>query len=114
MTKTAPLNLRVIYNTIMENNNNIHENLYDVEDLEKSRQLVVSYIKNQKKYFTVLNDDTYVAAYRLAGLMATDYIRGLAEDDPIVPLLVIAGELEIKPDDSNKLMTELYNGIETL
>lgn len=114
MTKTAPLNLKVIYNTIMENNDNIHEKLYNIEDLERSRQLVLDYVKEQQKYFTVLNDDTYLAAYKLAGLMATDYIRSLPENDPVVPLLDIAGELEVKPKESQQLMVELHNGIEAL
>ncbi len=53
-------------------------------------------------------------AYSIAGLMAADFARKLPPDDPIDEILTIAGELEINPDNADRLRMELVQKIKML
>lgn len=91
----------------MEQNQDIFESLREVRDREKARVDLASHIESQLSRFQSVSDDTFDAAYNLAGLMATDYVRSLPDDDPLLDILVIAGELEIKPPDAEELAREI-------
>ncbi|MCX4098027.1 hypothetical protein [Nocardia sp. alder85J] len=90
------------------------ESLWGLYDSEKARSGLTWHIKSQLPYFQVLSDDTFDAAYDLAGLMTTDYVRSLPDDDPLLGILALAGELEIKPPGSEKLAREIAAKIATL
>ena len=95
----------------MENTPNIYEKLYNISDIAKARKSIIEYIKDQKHYFESLTKETYVAAYQLAGLMATDYAASLSDTDPVIDILSLAGELEIAPSDSDDLRNDILRKI---
>jgi hypothetical protein len=98
----------------MEHLPKIFSELYDFSDANKARQDVINFIKEEMRHFASLSDDTYRSAYTLAGLMATDYVRTLPEEDPIVDILSAAGELEIAPPESEDLRKEILQKVESL
>lgn len=98
----------------MEKTPSIYETLYNVTDAEKAHQDLIAYIKSEALRLLPLSKETYKTAYRFAGLMVTDYVRGLPDDDPVVDVLAIAGELEINPGNARELADELVGKILSL
>jgi hypothetical protein len=92
----------------------IFSELQDFSDANKARQDIITFMKEEMCHFASLSDDTYRSAYTLAGLMATDYVRTLPEEDPIVDILSAAGELEITPPESEDLRKEILQKVESL
>lgn len=78
------------------------------------RNDVVSFLRHCLVELKANQYSTTDIAYDMAGLMATDYIKSLATDDPIHHILTIAGELEIKPPNADTLRNELIATIEQL
>lgn len=51
-------------------------------------------------------------AYGLAGLLAPHFGQTLADDDPLMNIMVIAGELEIESENAEALGSEFITAIE--
>lgn len=98
----------------MEQNEYIFKHLSEVRDPEKVRLDLASHIKSQLPRFQTVSDDTFDAAYQLAGLMATDYVRTLLDGDSLLEILALAGELETRPPDSKELAREIAAQIAAL
>ena len=98
----------------MKQNQDIFKSLWGVQDPEKARLNLASHVKSQLPRFQSVSEDTFAAAYDLAGLMATDYVRSLPDDNPLLDILELAGELEIKPPDSQDLAHEIAAKIAAL
>lgn len=81
---------------------------------EQSRQLLVAYLKESIPAIEESSEKSVVCAYAITGIMATDYARTLATDDPIEEILSIAGELETNPTNTEELRRELASKIKAL
>lgn len=53
-------------------------------------------------------------AYEIAGMLASKFTQSLEEDDPLLEVMIIAGELEVKPKNTEELTQELIAKIETV
>lgn len=51
-------------------------------------------------------------AYFIAGMLASSFARTLSEDDPLMEIMIIAGELEVSPNNAAELTKELVRKIE--
>lgn len=92
----------------------IYESLYNYSDARKARGELIAYLKAETQHMIPSSEDTYASAYILAGLMATDYVRTLSDEDPIIDILTIAGELEISPPNSEELAADLVQKVQSL
>lgn len=90
------------YSTIFSNSN------------KDSRANVVNFLRSKSTALQESADAAVNTAYDIAGLMATDFARQLSQDDPIDEVLTIAGELEIRPINSEALRQELIQKIDAL
>ena len=84
-------------------------------DTEHARLTLVAYLKDV--VVEKLNKEPEQAAntaYKVAGLMATDFARSLEPSDPINEIFTIAGELEINPPETSELHRELVDKINSL
>lgn len=83
-------------------------------DTKTARVELIKYLKDQLAVFEVISDNTFDVAYNLAGLLATDYVRALNDNDPISSILGLAGELEIRPPNAEDLCREMVAEISNL
>lgn len=81
---------------------------------EQARDVIVSFLKGQLGALTGDMTSAIDAAYSIAGLAGTDFVRSLDPIDPIDEIFTIAGELEINPDDSENLRKEIIDKIRSL
>lgn len=81
---------------------------------DTNRANVVSFLRYDAKRLQSQPELVYQIAYEIAGLMATEFARQLSTNDPIDEILIIAGELEVGPDNADDLRDELIQKIETL
>lgn len=77
----------------------------------EAREIVTHFFKDIR--LSLLNDgaDPVHYAYKIAGLMGTNFAHRLSKDDPINEILVIAGELETNPLNAGALTQELMTKI---
>lgn len=90
-------------------NPEIFQQLSTPYNAKQARSTIIGHITSQAALFEPLTSHSFTVAYNLAGLMATDYVRSLPSNDPVVEALSLAGELEIKPANAEalaKLLTE--------
>lgn len=97
-------------NSVFDN----HFQLIDNLPYDESRQNMVDFLQMQAAVLRDQPDDAPRIAYNIAGLMATDFARKLADNDPLSVVMTIAGELEIDPPDADSLRLELIQAIELL
>ncbi|HMH70019.1 MAG TPA: hypothetical protein VK502_01345 [Candidatus Saccharimonadales bacterium] len=55
-----------------------------------------------------------MVAYEIAGMLSTHFSRSLPEGDPLLEIMIIAGELEVESEDTEELTQELIKKIEAL
>ena len=63
--------------------------------VKNGRTTLKTYLQEAVAYQQQHPDEAHETAYRLAGLMATDFVTKLSEDDPYVEILALAGEFEL-------------------
>ena len=80
----------------------------------ENRRVLVAFLKDQASIITAHPELTTRIAYGIAGILATDFARNLPEDDPVDEILTIAGELEVAPEDTKSLRSELIEKINML
>lgn len=62
---------------------------------EKSRAELIEYLKTQLEKAKEEGVDEKAISYEIAGLLSLDAVRSLPEDDDILQVATIAGELEL-------------------
>ena len=80
-------------------------------NLANARQEFVDYLHSVSQE---LEQDTASApriAYDIAGMFATKFAHQLDEEDPLIEIMTIAGELEVKPENTDELRRELIDKI---
>ncbi len=91
--------------------NDVYEYLMNKELSEESSKKLNTFLKESLEKLINTPGTVGEVAYSIAGLMSTDYSRGLDESDPFYEITTIAGELEILPDNKEELRTELIDKI---
>lgn len=86
----------------------------NTESSSETRDNVISFLRYCGNSLKSGQDSAAIIAYSIAGLMATDYVKSLPSDDPLNEILVIAGELEIDPENKEALKNELIRAIDQL
>ncbi|MEV5413518.1 hypothetical protein AB0K60_32385 [Thermopolyspora sp. NPDC052614] len=74
---------------------NIFERLDEREPLANRKQLLHEYLMEQLKAQEQHPEQGEQIAYEIAGLLATNLAATLADDDPYMEVLYLAGELEL-------------------
>lgn len=94
----------------------MYESLYEIlnNEASDSRTALLEYLMQAANEMEEHRDLTKEIAYNIAGLMATDFARDLADGDPIEEILTIAGELEVMPQNHDALRAELVTKIKAL
>lgn len=90
---------------------------HEIDSLDKThaRLTLVAYLKDATTEQLGNDPEQRVsAAYKIAGLMATDFAQSLDPSDPINEIFTIAGELEINPPEATELHRELIDKINSL
>lgn len=83
----------------------------NTEPSSELRDNVMSFLQHCRAELKANQYSTTEIAYNIAGLMATDYVKSLPGDDPLHPILTIAGELEIEAFNADILRDELIAAI---
>ncbi len=82
--------------------------------IQESRQNVIAFLKAHIDALRSDSDKSSEIAYVIAGHMATKFAQGLEEDDALIIVMTIAGELEVNPSNSDELRHHLIQAIEKL
>lgn len=93
------------------------EKLFDQNNTPSNtegREIVIRFLKDIGISLSKWEESPVECAYKIAGLMSTDFARQLTDDDPIDEILVIAGELETNPQNVAQLTQELIAKISLL
>jgi hypothetical protein len=80
----------------------------------KLRAIVINLLKQFEGVITRDSTQRTMYAYKIAGLMASDFYKTLLLDDPLQEIFTIAGELEINSQNADKLTQELIDKIAAL
>lgn len=94
--------------------NKLFDQLNSTENFASRQRIAIEYLQ---EWASILEQDASQdtqAAYSIAGLMATEFAQQLPPESPIDEILIIAGELEVNPEDSEKLHQELIMKIRSL
>lgn len=75
------------------------ENIFDKLDSDapesERRRLLYDYLINQLSRQKEKPEDSEVIAYEIAGLLSTTLATAMDEDDPLLQVLYMAGQLEL-------------------
>lgn len=92
----------------------LNEPVLTMDATNNERLALVEVLKEFGKEVRRSPQVTNEIAYKIAGLLATDYARSLKHGDPLTDILFLAGELEIAPENSDDLREELMQKISKL
>lgn len=84
------------------------------DETQKLRLLLISVLKDFAYALERNPGSGTEIAYKIAGIMATEFARCLNENDTIDEILTIAGELEVNPQNADELREELIKKIDML
>jgi len=92
--------------------NEIINATFEASPDEKKLELV-SYLKSAVQLLS--DKEKYQGAvYDIAGLMSSDYVRTLPNDDKLIEIMSLAGELEIPDDYTDQKLQSLIELINNL
>ena len=89
-------------------------NTLEQNDPSEARRHAVSFLNDTLLALKSGKQPASKIAYEIAGMLATRFARSLSEDDPLLEIMIIAGELEIEPNNTKELTEELVQKIEAL
>jgi|GEM_PF-1510638 len=98
----------------MEKYNKVFEMLNNAEISTQLENQLIHELKRLGDIVQAKPDMDLEIAYKIAGFMATDYVRFHNSNKRINEIFTIAGELEINPEDRDELRKELIEKINSL
>lgn len=86
----------------------------DAERFSDDKKLeLIGYLKSTVQLLS--DKETYQEAiYEIAGLMSLDYVRSLPNDDKLIEIMSIAGQLEVPADFTDSKLQHLVKLIKEL
>lgn len=82
----------------------LHNAMFDEPDFESHKVAVRKYLEEQLELVESNKRNPQEAAYEIAGLMSTNAVASLADENPYLKVMLMAGDLELpsvhRSDDS--------------
>lgn len=76
----------------------LYDRLSEQPDQPAARVVLLAHLQEQRVRLRAADaEQRREIAYRLAGLLSHEVVRSLPEDDPLVSVLAMAGQLELPP-----------------
>ncbi len=88
------------------NNKTIYDFLDNNPDNNQNRLALINYLKNNIQSLGD-NEKYSETVYNMAGMMSANYVHSLPDDDILMQILTLAGELEVEDENTNENLNHL-------